>query len=171
VDGICSTVVKAAPAFFEVEYVPETLARTTARSFEKGTLVNLERSLRWGDPIEGHIVQGHVEGRGIIAGILEMGKGRELTVALPAPLAKGTPLKGSLAVNGVSLTVARKRHRLVTLALIPYTLAHTNLGRLAVGDEVNIETDALARGWRSGSAWDRVTVHAPKRVRTRKKSR
>jgi riboflavin synthase alpha subunit len=163
VDGICSTVVRAAPRFFEVEYVPETLARTTAREFGKGRAVNLERSLRYGDPIEGHFVQGHVEGRGYIVSIFESGRSRELSIALPPSLMRSVIPKGSIAINGVSLTIARKRKTLVTVALIPYTSAHTNLGTLAVGDAVNVETDMLARhAVARGGASGRVTRNAPK---------
>lgn len=147
VDGICSTVARVAPGFFEVEYVPETLARTTIRSFAKGTLVNLERSLRYGDTIDGHFVQGHVKGRGYVVSMVEFGRTRELTLALPRLLAKMATLKSSIAVNGVSLTVARKRKNLITVALIPYTLAHTNLRMLDVGDAANIETDRYAEHW------------------------
>jgi riboflavin synthase len=170
VDGVCSTVINSTPTSFAIEYVPETLAKTTALTLAKGRLVNLERSLVFGERIEGHFVQGHVEGRGRVVSRLETGRARELSIALPRSLARAAPLKGSVAVNGVSLTIARKRGALVTIALIPHTLSHTNLERLDVGDAVNIETDMLLRGAvarlpRGG----RVTRNAEKRIRTNKK--
>lgn len=163
VDGVCSTIINSTLTSFDIEYVPETLAKTTALTLVKSRLVNLERSLAFGRRIEGHFVQGHVEGRGHVAAILETGRSQEVSIALPHSLAGAAPLKGSIAVNGVSLTIARKRGALVTIALIPHTLSRTNLGRLNVGDAVNIETDMLLRGAVAALVrGGRVTRNAPK---------
>ncbi|MBI5470170.1 riboflavin synthase [Candidatus Kaiserbacteria bacterium] len=145
VDGICSTIVSLGKKTFDAEYMPETLTKTTAASFTKGRVVNLERSLRYGDPVDGHFLQGHVETTARVLGIKVLGTTKEMTVGIPKNLRHFIASKGSIAINGVSLTVARKSRATVTFALIPYTLAHTNLGLLKKGDRVNIETDMLAR--------------------------
>lgn len=141
VDGICSTVAKKGDGLFGVEYMPETLSKTTAHSFKKGSTVNLERSLKYGDRIDGHPVQGHVDCIARVADVVSKGASRELTIGPSAKLARSVTLHGSVAINGVSLTVAKKRGPNVTVALIPYTLKHTNLGRLKKGDKVNVEFD------------------------------
>lgn len=155
VDGICSTVIKHAREFFEVEYIPETLSKTTAGLLAQGSAVNLERPLRFGDYIGSHFVQGHVDARGRVVEVVKDGQSRALTISVPQALARNIALHGSIAVNGTGLTVARlprtmsrqagKREASFTVALTSYTLAHTNLGRLQVGDEVNVETDLTAR--------------------------
>jgi riboflavin synthase alpha subunit len=141
VDGICSTVVKNEKGFFDVEYMPETLSKTTATLFEKGRIVNLERSLKYGQPIDGHPVQGHVDGATPIRELANKGSSRELTIKPNAALARSAVLHGSVAINGVSLTIARKHGPNITVALIPYTLKNTTLGALKVGDAVNVEFD------------------------------
>ena len=141
VDGICSTVVKKGAGFFDVEYMPETLSKTTAIHFSKGGLVNLERSLVFGQRIDGHLVQGHVDCATPIREIVKKGSSRELTIKPKATLARGAALHGSISINGVSLTIAKKHGPNITVALIPYTLKHTNLGTLKVGDTVNVEFD------------------------------
>lgn len=149
VDGICSTVTKFGKNYFEVEYMPQTLSKTTAKTFARGTLVNLEPSLRYGDPVDGHFVQGHVEGVAKVAAVQTEGKTKKIALALPASLMRYVVALGSLTVNGVSLTVASKTKTTCTVALIPHTLSHTNLGALTRGTLVNVETDimaALARG-------------------------
>jgi riboflavin synthase len=141
VDGICSTVVKKGAGFFDVEYMPETLSKTTAASFAKGQAVNLERSLKYGQRIDGHPVQGHVDCAGAIREIAKKGSSRELTIKPSASLARNATLHGSIAINGVSLTIAKRHGPNITVALIPYTLKHTDLGALKVGDAVNVEFD------------------------------
>ena len=145
VDGICSTVVRTDRATFTVEYMPETLRCSTARFFKRSSLVNLERSLLFGAPIDGHFVQGHVEGTAKVARIAARGNSRDLTLRIPRALVRFIATKGSITINGVALTVARMRGSECTVALIPYTLAHTDLGALETGDHVNLETDLLAR--------------------------
>src|SRR5580698_551974 len=141
VDGICSTVVKKGNGFFDVEYMPETLSKTTASSFAKGRTVNLERSLKYGQRIDGHPVQGHIDCATLIREIVTKGSSRELTIKPNAALARAAVLHGSIAINGVSLTIAKRHGPNITVALIPYTLKHTNLGALKVGDDVNVEFD------------------------------
>jgi riboflavin synthase alpha subunit len=145
IDGICSTVVSPGGETFVVQYVPETLRLTTAKFFDEGRVVNLERSLKYGDFVDGHFVQGHVEGTGTVKSIATEKGSVELTVSVPKMLAPNIIRKGSIAFNGVSLTVVRVSYGNVTVALIPHTLSATNLGLLKEGDPVNIETDVLAR--------------------------
>lgn len=145
VDGICSTVIRMDRATFSVEYMPETLRCSTARFFKRGSQVNLERSLLFGAPVDGHFVQGHVDGVAKVARIAVRGDSREITLHIPRTSVRYIAQKGSITVNGVALTVARMRGSECTVALIPYTLAHTNIGALKTGDHVNIETDLLAR--------------------------
>ncbi|HEV3244827.1 MAG TPA: riboflavin synthase [Candidatus Paceibacterota bacterium] len=141
VDGICSTVAKKGGGFFEVEYMSETLSKTTAGRFTKGVLLNLERSLKYGQPVDGHLVQGHVDCAAPIREVVHRGSSRELTIKPNAAFARGAMLHGSIAVNGVSLTIAKKHGPNITVALIPYTLKHSNLGSLKAGDTVNVEFD------------------------------
>jgi len=143
IDGICSTVVRKKGAVFVVEYMPETLRCTTAASFVPGSVVNLEEPLRLGDTLDGHFVQGHIDDVGMVTRI-----GREpyeISIRVPKALRPYIAAKGSIAINGVALTVARMQKDECTLALIPYTLAHTNLGALQKGDSVNVEVDVIAR--------------------------
>jgi riboflavin synthase len=144
VDGICSTVVKHSAAAFEVDYMPTTLEKTTAALFKKGRSVNLERALKFGQRVDGHLLQGHVDCKTAVRGIRARGASCEITIKPKAQLSRRAILHGSIAVNGVSLTVAQKHGPNITFALIPHTLKSTNLGALRVGDEVNVEFDALA---------------------------
>ncbi len=145
VDGICSTVMTFGKTYFDVEYMPETLAKTTAAQFQKNTTVNLERSLTLRDPLDGNIVQGHVDACGTVVKIEHQGESRLISISYPALLKKYVAPQGSIVVNGVSLTVAGTAKNIFTVALIPYTLSHTNLGILQKGDQVNVEIDVLAR--------------------------
>lgn len=145
VNGVCLTVVEKTAAGFIVDVVPETLSRTNLGKLRRGNLVNLEPSLRMNDALHGHFVSGHIDG---IAKILKRGKiqhGIGLTIELPRKLAAFIVEKGSIAINGVSLTVAQVRANNFTVALIPTTLKYTNLGKLQPGDLVNIEIDMFAR--------------------------
>jgi riboflavin synthase len=145
VDGICSTVIASTAKSFAVEYMPETLSKTTAGRFDKGSAVNLERSLTLKTFIDGHLVQGHVDGVGNVSNIDTKDGGYLMTISLPKPLLKYVAALGSIALNGVSLTVARLKGSRATVALIPHTLSHTNLGGLKEGDTVNVEVDLIAR--------------------------
>lgn len=156
VDGICLTVTGSTARAFTAEIMPETLTKTTAAAWELGRMVNLERALRARDLLNGHLIQGHVSATGVLKDIERQGASRLYTLRLPGNLVRQVMLHGSLAVNGVSLTVARRHGPLVTVALIPYTLKHTNLGLLKTGDAVNVETDFLIRGTMSRNAARRV---------------
>lgn len=145
VDGACLTVSALRDDRFEADVVSETLSRTTLKRLRPGSRVHLERALRLGDRVGGHLVQGHVDGTGKVVRVERRGDDVRLYVAYPAPLRRYLAEKGSVAIDGVSLTVAAiGRHRL-EVALVPETLARTNLGRLSPGDEVNLEADLLAR--------------------------
>lgn len=145
IDGICSTIEDFDAKHFELTYMPETLGVTTAGSWKTRRIVNLERSMKVSDRLEGHIVQGHVDGVGVVKSIRIRGSLKEITIALPRTLLRFVTMKGSIAVNGVSLTVAARAGGMCTVALIPHTLKYTNLGALAQGENVNIETDLFAR--------------------------
>jgi riboflavin synthase len=143
--GCCLTVLAADAAHFTVEAVPETLRRTTLGDWREGTRVNLERPLRLGDRLGGHLVQGHVDGVGVVRSSVMEGEGRRVTVEIPPELARFVALKGSLAVDGVSLTVAGLADGTCEIAYIPHTLAVTSAGAYAPGTRVNLEVDLLAR--------------------------
>jgi riboflavin synthase len=145
VDGVCSTVIAFDADSFMVEYMPETMIKTTVGSFQEGTKVNLERSLTLQDFIDGSLVSGHVDATGSIEKIETRGETKEMTVSFPAELKKYIAPKGSIVVNGVSLTVVSVEGGVLRVALISYTLEQTNLGLLEKGDMVNIEVDMLAR--------------------------
>ncbi len=141
VDGVCLTVVEQTKDSFSADVVPETLARTTMKQFEAGRMVNLERPLRMGDEIGGHIVQGHVDTKVKVASIEERSSSREISLDIPFKYMKFVIEKRSITVNGVSLTIALVGEQTLTIALVPHTLQQTNLGSLSVGDEVNVEFD------------------------------
>lgn len=145
VDGVCSTVTLLRPSFFEVEYMPETITKTTVGLFRKNTKVNLERSLTLRDFIDGHLVSGHVDARGTVHKIESKGNTKEITITVPKELKKYIATKGSVTMNGVSLTVVLVEKNTFRVALIPYTLMHTNLGLLEKGMGVNVEIDVMAR--------------------------
>lgn len=163
VDGICSTIVAHNAGTFEVEYMPETLSKTTAGMFSPKRAVNLERSLRWSGRVHGHFVAGHVEAVSRVVKIEKQGRSRLLTISVLRTFRQQVVLRGSIAVNGVSLTVARVGRGFIAIALIPYTLRATDLGALKRGDAVNIEYDLLAR-YALGRHSGRVKRHAKKRV-------
>jgi riboflavin synthase len=145
VDGACLTVVRRAGRRLEADVVAETLHRTTLSRLRPGDPVNLERALAAGDRIGGHLVQGHVDAVARVLAVKRRGEDVRLAVTLPPALRGLVALKGSIALHGVSLTVAALSARRVEVALIPETLARTTLGRLGPGDGVNVEVDLLAR--------------------------
>jgi riboflavin synthase len=146
VAGCCLTAVAVEASAFACELTEETLRRT---AFEErlvpGALVNLERPMRADGRFDGHIVQGHVDGVGRIRALRRTGDAAELTVAPPAGLLRFLVGKGSVAVDGISLTVASLEAGAFTVALIPYTLEHTSLRAAAEGDPVNLEVDVIAK--------------------------
>jgi riboflavin synthase len=147
VSGVCLTVTgaSAAEGTFRVELVPETLARSSLAGVVEGTRVNLERAVAAGGRLGGHIVQGHVDGVGTLCSRAPGVRSDELRFTLPAGLARYVVEKGSITVDGVSLTVAATDGETFTVALIPTTLAHTTLGARAPGDTVNLEVDVVAK--------------------------
>jgi riboflavin synthase len=145
VSGCCLTVVAAGPERLEFQAGPETLARTTLGRLRAGDWVNLERSLRVGDELGGHFVSGHVDGVGRLADRRDERDWSWCRFGVAEPLTSQIVSKGSVAVDGVSLTVVDVESDQFSAALIPHTLAVTTLGRLRPGDAVNIETDLLAK--------------------------
>lgn len=145
INGICSTLKKINKIGFTVEYMPETIKKTTAGSFKKGTFVNLEKSLKMNDLLDGHIVQGHVDGVGRISKIIKAGDSLIFKITILKKFMKFIAEKGSISVDGISLTVVDTGINWFTVSLVSYTLENTNLGKLKEGDYVNIETDVLAK--------------------------
>ncbi len=143
--GCCLTVVARGEGLVSFDAVPETLSRTTIGSWRPGTKVNLERALALGDRLGGHLVQGHVDAVGEIVSRIPEGQGARLSVSLPLAIAPLVAEKGSIAVDGVSLTVAAVSRDRFEVALIPETLARTTLGEARPGTRVNLEADVLAR--------------------------
>lgn len=139
-NGCCLTVVDTGQGWYGVETVAETLARTNLGDLEPGDAVNLERPLRLGDRLGGHLVQGHVDAVGEV-----LSPAPDLCVRMPADLARYVVEKGSIAVDGCSLTVVQAGDDTFTVAVIPHTAAVTTLGARAAGDRVNLEVDLLAK--------------------------
>lgn len=145
VDGTCLTVTERGEDWFRVEMMPETLRCTRLGSLQAGDIVNLERSLAANGRIGGHIVQGHVEASVPVLSLRKEGIAVNVEIALPEQLRSYVVSKGFIAINGVSLTVVESLHDRFSVALIPYTQEHTNLGRSQVGTLLNLETDILGR--------------------------
>jgi riboflavin synthase len=143
VNGACLTVVARGARTFQADVSRETLACTTG--FAKGNRVNLEKAMRLADRLGGHLVSGHVDGVGTVTRTKASGGNRVMTVRVPRVLARYIARKGSVAVNGASLTVNAVKGAEFAVNLIPHTLAATNLGALRAGDKVNLEVDMLAR--------------------------
>jgi riboflavin synthase len=145
IDGACLTVVAFDDSSLSFDAVPETLSRTALGTLDQGSRVNLEPALRAGDPLGGHYVQGHVDGVGSVESVEPEGEGRRVRFEAPAELLKYVVEKGSISVQGTSLTVAAVDDTGFEVALIPHTLAATTLGELQPGQPVNLETDVLAK--------------------------
>jgi len=148
--GACLTVIDRGPGWFAVEVSAETVACTAAGQWEEGRALNLERALRVGDELGGHIVTGHVDGVGRVISVTPEGDSRRILIEAPHALARQIAPKGSVTVDGVSLTVNTVEDMPTgsarfALNIIPHTLVHTTLGHLAPGAEVNLEIDILAR--------------------------
>jgi riboflavin synthase len=143
--GVCLTVVEKGDGWFAVQASAETLSCSTLGGWKKDTAINLERALKAGDEIGGHIVAGHVDGVGTVVTAEDEGESRRLVVEAPADLKRLIAAKGAIAVDGVSLTVNGVRDGRFAVNVIPHTLKATTLGALAPGDRVNLEIDLLAR--------------------------
>ena len=145
VNGVCLTVTVNDGGEMQADVGPETARVTTLGSMRIGQAVNLERALRAGDRLGGHFVQGHVDGVGTVDSIRRDGDANWLTISFPAALAPLFIPKGSVAVDGISLTVAALRDRQFDVMIIPFTWAHTNLSALKVGEPVNLECDMIGK--------------------------
>lgn len=146
VNGCCLTATSITSDGIRFDLAPETVARTHFdRRLRPGSAVNLERPLRLSSRLDGHLVQGHVDGVGTVKAVRETGTAREITFDLPEGLLRYCVEKGSIAIDGVSLTCAQVSGSLVTIAVIPHTLELTTLGRLKVNELVNVEVDIIAK--------------------------
>lgn len=145
VNGTCLTVVSLNNYLFAVDAVEQTLKVTTLGAFSAGRKVNLERAIRADSRLGGHFVQGHIDGVGQVSEIQNQQGCLLISIRIPGELMKYIIPKGSIAIDGCSLTVASINSNIISIALIPHTLAVTTLGRIKVGDKVNIETDMLGK--------------------------
>lgn len=143
--GCCLTVTEKGPGWFTVEVSGETLSRTTLGDWTEGRRVNLERAARLGDEMGGHLVSGHVDGLGRVVSVTPEGGSHLIDIAAPAPLHRFIAPKGSVTVDGVSLTVNAVDGEVFGLNVIPHTREATTLGGLKAGDAINLEIDMLAR--------------------------
>lgn len=147
VNGCCLTVVDVDPSALTMSFQagPETLARTNLGDLKQGSFVNLERALAVGDRLGGHFVSGHIDAVGTLQSREDHGEWSTFHFQIPRRLSRQMASKGSIAVDGVSLTIVDSEPERFSVALIPFTLAVTTLGPLKVGDQVNLETDILAK--------------------------
>lgn len=144
-NGVCLTAARVMPGYFEADVMKETLEATTLGRLRKGDAVNLERSLKYGDEIGGHFVTGHVDGVGRVTRIEKQQRNRLMFFSAPAGITDFLAVKGSLAVDGISLTIQKLSGSEFAVGLIPHTLKVTTLGRVQPGDTVNLEIDLVTR--------------------------
>ncbi|MCK5591989.1 MAG: riboflavin synthase, partial [Candidatus Pacebacteria bacterium] len=135
INGVCSTVKSLTKKDFIVEYMPETIKKTTVENFKKGGPVNLEKSLRMNDLLDGHLVQGHIDTTGRILEIKKVRGSKVIKIKIPVSFMKFVADKGSITVDGTSLTVVKAGKDWFTISLVSYTLENTNLGTVEVGDK------------------------------------
>jgi riboflavin synthase len=145
VNGACLTAVSLGKFDFKVDMAPETVARTTFKQMAPGKRVNLERALRLSDRIDGHLVSGHIDGTGIISSVKRDSNAVIISVSVDKTLALDMIEKGSVAIDGISLTINNCSDELFTVSVIPHTADITTIGLKQVGDRVNIETDMLGK--------------------------
>ncbi|GAC1332970.1 MAG: riboflavin synthase [Candidatus Dormibacteria bacterium] len=145
VNGVCLTATRIDEAGFEADVMPETTRRTSLDALAVGSRVNLEPALAYGEEVGGHLVQGHVDGTAEVAEVRDEGNSRWITLRVPADLWRFCVARGSLAVDGTSLTIASVKDGEVSLSLIPHTLESTIASGYAPGSVVNLEVDILAR--------------------------
>lgn len=145
VNGACLTAVSVEKHGFKVDMAPETVERTTFKHLSIGSRVNIERALKLSDRIDGHLVSGHIDGTGVIASITRKSNALILKVDVTQKIADDLIEKGSIAVEGISLTINRCSDRDFEVSIIPHTAAITTIGQKKIGDEVNIETDMIGK--------------------------
>jgi len=145
VNGVCLTVTKMNANTFEADISPETMKVTAFGNLKTGSAVNLERAMSADGRFGGHIVSGHIDGLGKVKSILKENDFYRISIELPAELAKYTVKKGSISIDGISLTIADIKANIISVAIIPHTFENTNLQNLRIGDFVNIETDILGK--------------------------
>jgi riboflavin synthase len=145
VDGVCVTATEITPSSFAVDLMKETMRVTALGRLRPDVRVNLERAMRVGDRLGGHLVQGHVDGVGEVVDVEEVPGTTTVRLRVPSDLLRYLVAKGSLCIAGVSLTIAALESEVVTVGLIPHTIAGTNLGDLVVGSTVNLEVDVVAK--------------------------
>ena len=145
IDGVCLTAESVGAGRIRFHAVPETLDRTSLGRLEAGAAVNVEPALRAGEPLGGHVVQGHVDGLGSVRSVEREGEGRRVVIDAPPTIIRYCVEKGSVTVGGVSLTIAALDAGSFSVALVPHTLSATTLGSLAPGQPVNLEVDVLAK--------------------------
>jgi len=143
--GVCLTVIETGPDWFAVTVSEETLSRSTLQSWQPGRTINLERALKVGDELGGHIVSGHVDGVGQLVQQVPQGGSTRMVFSAPTPLARFVAAKGSITIDGVSLTVNQVDGPQFGVNVIPHTCDATTLGQMSDGDQVNLEIDMLAR--------------------------
>ncbi len=144
-DGVCLTVIELGADFYDVQISAETVSKTNIGAWEVGTRVNLERALKVGDELGGHIVSGHVDGVAEVVGMVDEGDSTRVTLRAPKELARFIASKGSVALNGTSLTVNAVEGCEFGINFIPHTKEVTTWGDVKLGDQVNLEIDTLAR--------------------------
>ncbi len=145
ISGVCSTIIKKRKNALTFFFMEETLVKTHFRTLQKGDQVNIEPSLTYGEPMSGHLVSGHVDGIVVIKKISDEGKMRRFSFTTPRALTRYIVEKGSVALEGISLTVVDAKGAMISCAAIPYTLSHTTLGQKEVNDQLNIEVDMMAK--------------------------
>ena len=145
INGVCLTAVNISKGITEFEMIGETIKKTNLGSLEPGDQVNIERSLKVGERLEGHFVLGHVDGVGIISKIEKQINQVQIWIKIPKELSKHIIKKGSITIDGISLTIVDKLKDQFSVSIIPHTMQVTNLGYKKIGDKVNIETDILGK--------------------------
>lgn len=154
VNGVCQTVTAQGKDWFQVETLQESLLKTNLADVKSGDQVHLERALALGDRLGGHLVQGHVEGLGVLESISSQGQNWYGKIRLPEPLLRSCFSEGSIALDGISLTIAKIQGPTIWVNIIPQTLKETTLGSRKPGYRINVETDPLVRAASLQSAWN-----------------
>jgi riboflavin synthase len=145
INGACLTVIEASAGLFTADLSAETLGLTTLKALKAGDRVNVEGALTLSRPIGGHLVTGHVDGMGVVRRITPSGPGMEIEVSVPSGLLVYAAPKGSIAIDGISLTIAGMAGEALRFAVVPFTIERTTLSSRKAGDRVNVETDIIAR--------------------------